>query len=72
MVELLGILATTCILISLTQGKVKYLHIINAVGSFLFVIYGLLLGAFSVWLLNGCCFCVDIYKVLKLHKQQNQ
>lgn len=63
--ELIGILATALVLISLTQSDVKRLRIINAVGSIVFVVYGLLIGALSVWLLNGICFFVNIYKLYK-------
>ena len=63
--EVIGICATVLILISLTQSDVKRLRAINAVGSVAFVIYGLLIGALSVWLLNGICFFVNVYKLCK-------
>lgn len=63
--ELIGIIATALVLISLTQSDVKRLRIINAVGSVVFVVYGLLIGALSVWLLNGICFFVNVYKLCK-------
>jgi len=63
--EIIGILATILVLISFTQSDVKKIRYINIVGCILFVTYGLLIGAFSVWLLNGACLILHIYKLRK-------
>lgn len=64
-VELLGIVATFLIFISLTQSNTIRLRAINTVGSIVFVVYGVLIGAFSVYLLNGVCAVVNVYKIIK-------
>lgn len=64
-VELLGIVATFLIFISLTQSNTIRLRAINTVGSIVFVVYGVLIGAFSVYLLNGVCAVVNVYKIVK-------
>ena len=61
--EIIGILATVCVLISFTQSEVNKIRYINIIGCILFVIYGLLLNAFSVWFLNGACLILHIYKL---------
>ena len=68
--EAIGILATVLVFISLTRSNTKHLRIINFCGSVLFVIYGLLIGALSVWILNGGCAIVNIYKLVKQHREE--
>lgn len=65
-VEVIGLLATVIILFSLTQSNTLYLRVINTVGSVLFVIYGLYIGALSVWVLNSCCAVVNIFKIINM------
>lgn len=64
-VELLGVAATFLIFVSLTQTNTIRLRAINTVGSIVFVVYGVLIGAFSVYLLNGVCAIVNVYKIVK-------
>lgn len=61
--EFIGILATILVLISFTQSDVKVIRYINMVGCILFIIYGVLIGALSVWLLNGACLVLHCYKL---------
>ena len=67
--ELIGVVATICVLISFTQSDVKRIRTINIVGCVLFVVYGLLINAFSVWVLNGACLILHIYK---MHKESTK
>ena len=71
-VEIIGLCATTLVLISLCQSNTKRLRIINAIGSVVFVVYGLWKGALSVWVLNGICAIVNIYKLIKMTKSTPQ
>lgn len=64
-IEMLGVLATIFILIAFTQTSTKRIRIINSVGSIMFVVYGLCIHAFSVWLLNGLCIIINMYKLYK-------
>lgn len=68
-VELIGLCATTLVLISLCQSDTKKLRIINTIGSVVFVIYGLWKGALSVWILNAICAVVNVYKLVKLNQK---
>lgn len=65
MVEIIGIIATLFILLAFTQNDKKLIRIIDSIGAILFVIYGLLIGSLSVWLLNGCLIIINIYKIIK-------
>ena len=68
-VELVGLCATTLVLISLCQSDTKKLRIVNTVGSVVFVVYGIWKGALSVWVLNAVCAVVNIYKIIKLTRK---
>lgn len=66
MYELIGVLASLIVLLSFVMNGEGRIRIINIVGALLFVIYGLLINAFSVWFLNGTLLIVHIYKLIKM------
>lgn len=59
--EILGTLASVLVLISFLMRGEKKIRIINIVGALLFVIYGILINAFSVWFLNGALILIHLY-----------
>ena len=65
MVEIIGVIATLFILLAFTQNDKKLIRSIDTRGAILFVIYGILIGSLSVWLLNGCLIIINIYKIIK-------
>lgn len=68
MYEAIGILATLFVLGSfLVNGEAK-IRKINIIGATLFVIYGLIIGALSVWLLNGALIVIHLYYLSKMNK----
>lgn len=67
--ELIGIAGTLFVLLSFSMREIKKIRIINIVGAALFVIYGLLAGALSTWLLNGILIIIHLcYLLLKPSK----
>lgn len=63
--EAIGIAGTLFVLLSFLMKDIKKVRIINIVGAVLFVIYGLLIGALSTWLLNGILVIIHIVYLLK-------
>ena len=61
--ELIGTLASIIVLISFIVKGEKNIRLINIIGAFVFVIYGLLIKAFSVWFLNGMLILIHLYKI---------
>ena len=51
--EFIGIAATLFVLLSFLMKDAAKIRKINIVGAALFVVYGLLIGSISVWLLNA-------------------
>lgn len=70
-VEILGIIATCFVLVSFLMKKVLWIRVVNLVGAVIFVIYGALLGAWSVWILNACLVVIQIYYIIKICKEKN-
>lgn len=65
MVEALGIIATIFVLLSFLFRAEKKIRIVNIIGAALFVAYGILMGALSVWLLNALLIIIHIYFLLR-------
>lgn len=63
--ECIGIAATCVVLLSFLQKSEQNIRRVNIIGSILFVVYGVLINSLSVWLLNGICIIVNIYKLLR-------
>lgn len=65
-IEYVGLAATVTIFIGFMQKGEIAIRLFNAIGSILFVIYGLSIGAVSVWILNGACTILNIYHIILL------
>lgn len=60
MYEIFGIVGTLFVLLSFLMKQVNKIRIINIIGALFFVIYGLLINAFSTWLLNAILIIIHI------------
>ena len=69
--EIIGIAATGFVLLSFLMNDIKKVRIINIMGAALFVVYGLLIAAFSTWVLNACLILIHIYYLLKTESEEN-
>ena len=65
LVELIGIVATLFILFAFSLNDKKAIRAVDSIGAILFVIYGILIGSISVWLLNGALIIINAYKIIK-------
>jgi len=63
--EILGIIATLFVLLSFLFTNEKRIRQINIIGAVLFVVYGIIIGAISVYVLNGALILIHIYKLYK-------
>ncbi len=66
--EIIGTIASIFVLISFLMKGERKIRLVNIIGATLFVVYGLLINAFSVWFLNGALLFVHIHKLIKLKK----
>jgi hypothetical protein len=69
--EIIGYLASTIIAISLLMKSLIRLRIVNGIGALFFVIYGILIQAYPVAILNGIIVVIDIYYLLQMLKRSD-
>ena len=68
--EVLGTIASIMVLISFLMKSEERIRAINIIGALIFVVYGIGIGAFSVWFLNGSLCLVHVYRLHKLKKEK--
>jgi hypothetical protein len=66
MLEYIGYAASVIVLISLLMSSVKKLRWINLFGSFFFVLYGFLIKAYPIAILNIFTVSINIYYIIKM------
>lgn len=64
--EIIGIIATSFIVLAFTRNGEKQIRILDLVGAMLFVVYGALIYSFSTILLNGILIGVQIFKLYRM------
>ena len=65
MVEIIGFLAGIFVLISFVMEGERKIRLFNIVGCVLFVVYGWMIGALSVWVVNAIIILVHLYHLRK-------
>lgn len=71
-VEGLGTIGTIFIIIGLAQSNTQRLRTFNLIGSIIFIVYGALLEAHSVWVLNTICAILNIlHLILRRPRKRN-
>ena len=65
-VEWFGLAASVVVAYSLMLKDMLKLRIWNLIGAAMFVVYGGLIGALPVWLLNAFIVIADFYYIIKI------
>lgn len=65
-IELIGYVASVLIAISMMLSSILRLRLINLAGAAAFAVYGLLIGAFPVAILNGLIVIVNAHYLLRM------
>ena len=68
--EWVGYAASIMIAISLIMTDIVKLRIINSIGCILFTIYGFMVKAYPVGIINAFIFFVNIYYLYKFYKEK--
>ncbi|MBI9072343.1 MAG: hypothetical protein JEY94_12140 [Melioribacteraceae bacterium] len=71
LLEVFGYCGSVLVAVSLMMKNILRLRWINLVGASVFSIYGLLVEAYPVFILNGFIAVVDIYYLLQMYKQKD-
>lgn len=69
-IEILGTIASLLIISSLISSNIKWLRVLNLIGSVIFVLYASITGAFSVGLTNSFGVIFNIYHLIKIYKKE--
>ena len=69
--EMVGYAGSILVAISLMMKSLLRLRVINMVGALVFVVYGLLIGAYPVALLNGLIVGIDLYYLVQMLRQKD-
>jgi hypothetical protein len=69
--ELIGYGASLLIAISLMMKSLIRLRVLNALGALVFVLYGILIQAYPVAVLNGLIVIIDLYYLLQMLRRQD-
>lgn len=69
--QLIGYGASVLIAVSLMMKSVIRLRVINGIGGFIFVIYGILIKAYPVAILNALVVIIDAYYFMKMLKRSD-
>ncbi|GAB4497983.1 MAG: hypothetical protein OHK0052_10570 [Anaerolineales bacterium] len=69
--ELIGYLASLLVAISLMMRSLLKLRIINLIGALCFTVYGLLIRAYPVALMNALIVGIDLYYLAQMLRQKN-
>lgn len=70
-VEILGYVASLVVLISLLMSSVKKLRWINMIGSVVFAVYGFLIGAIPVAVMNLGIVCINLYYLYQMYSKKD-
>ena len=63
--EIIGIVATLFVLISFLFTSETRIRQVNIIGAVIFIVYGIIITAHSVYILNGALVIIHIYKLYK-------
>jgi len=69
--EIIGYMGSLLVAFSLTMKSLQKLRIVNMIGAIFFIIYGLLIGALPIALLNGLTLFVNVYNLWRMWQQKD-
>jgi len=67
--EILGYVATAIVIFSFTIRNLKWLRIVNTIGCFLFIVYGLLLLNMPIIITNAAIMLINLYQISETLKK---
>ena len=67
--EILGYVATAIVIFSFTIRNLKWLRIVNTIGCFLFIVYGLFLLNMPIIITNAAVMIINLYQISETLKK---
>ncbi len=69
--EMIGYLGSVVVAISLMMRSLLRLRVINSIGCVVFVVYGILIHAYPVAILNGFIVCINLFYLARMFAQKD-
>lgn len=66
--EIIGYAASLLVVVSLMMSAIVKLRVVNMIGAFIFAVYGVLIGAIPVAVMNGIIVLVNIYYLIQIYR----
>ena len=70
--EVFGIIGTSFIIVSFLINNIKWIRILSVFGEIFFVVYGLLINAWSTWIMNIFLIVIQIVYLTKYYKESKK
>lgn len=70
--EVIGLIASIFVLVSFIPKEIRLIRCINIIGCIIWVIYGLLIEALSVWVMNFLVMIIHLFHLIKDNKEHNE
>lgn len=67
-IELMGYFASFLVLVSFLMSSVVKLRVLNAVGSFIFAVYALIIQSYPTAVMNFSLVAINMYYLFRLRK----
>ena len=67
LIEMIGYLGSSLVLISFLLASVAKLRIVNSVGSVIFTIYAFIIKSYPTAVMNLCLVLINVYYLVKLN-----
>lgn len=64
-IEIYGYISMVVVIISMLMKDMKWLRILNTISCMMCVVYGLLIGAYPIVLLNSIVICINVFRLIK-------
>lgn len=67
MFEIIGTIASFIVLISFAMNNERNIRLVNIIGAVVFVVYGIVISAFSIWFLNSMLVVIHLVKLKNIN-----
>jgi len=64
-IEIFGYISMLVVLLSTMMKDIKRLRIVNSIACVMFIVYGLLLGAYPIVLMNVLVIIIHLFRLIK-------
>lgn len=64
-IEIWGYISMVVVLVSMMMKNIKRLRVVNSIACSMFVIYGLVLGAYPIVIMNILVIIINVFRLIK-------